>query len=307
MSSESHNSDTSSNPAPSTEPILRRAVACLGCRYNLEGLRANGRCPECGTNILETLASSIDLETDQLEPIEYGSRFGGALLLIVVCTFSATSATVGPVAYFLADSLGALPNAGSSSGLRDALDLGAAALLAFARIGAALGVLVSGPILWRARSFDRIQFVSVTRSRLLICGGFCLWLVALSPSIASLSLPLATYAAIPATMVLIGLHPLIRAAGERSKIYRGSVARQPVGLLTLACGVAGVASLTKIFLQVGVPQTEDWQHLLGIVALTSFGLLEIGLLYLVLNAWWIWRALASPPPRLDSLLQTPKS
>lgn len=228
------------------------------------------------------------------------------LLLAAICTLAAASATVGPVAYFVAELMTTISPTGSSSALSASLSLISTALLTVGRMGACLGVLVTGPWLWQSTSFDRMRFRKPSRSDLLMSGGFLLWLLALSPSVAQLSLPLATYGAIPAIMVLVGLRPLVAQAGARSKVYRASVARQPVQLLVLACAFAGGASLTKLFLQVGFPETEEWQHLLGIVALASFALLEIGLLYLVLNCWWIWRALASPPPQLDSLLGTPR-
>ncbi|MSR41642.1 MAG: hypothetical protein EXS10_07045 [Phycisphaerales bacterium] len=301
-----HNSEVLSESTVANDPVVRRPIACSHCGYNLEGLRAHGRCPECGTSVLESLASSIDLATSHMEPLERGGRLGGTLLVLAMCTLFATAATLGPVAYFITESITTLPPATSPSTLSGSLAVGSVLCLSLARIGACLGILASGPFPWGTRKLDQTLFTSMTRSRLFICGGFILWLVAMAPSLAMLSLPLATYAAIPATMVLIGLQPLVTRAGERSKMYRGSVARQPIQLLILAAVLAGGASLTKIFLQIGVPETEEWQYLLGVIALTSFALLELGLCYLVLNCWWIWRALASPPPQLDALLEAPK-
>ena len=291
----------------SHDPVVRKPIACIRCQYNLEGLRAHGRCPECGTSVIETLASSIDLVNARLAPLESGARVGGMLLILAACTLCATGATLGPVAYFVAESINATAafSTSTQSSIDTVLAIGTMLLLHAARIGACVGILAAGPFPWSGSKIDRSLFTSMTRSRLFICGGFCLWLVAMAPSVASLSLPLATSAAIPATMVLIGLHPLVTQAGERSKIYRNSTARQPVQLLILAAALAGGASLTKIFLQIGMPDTEDWQYSLGILALTSFALLEIGLLYLTLNCWWIWRALASPPPNLDSIIEAP--
>jgi DNA-directed RNA polymerase subunit RPC12/RpoP len=34
---------------------IRADIKCFGCGYNLRGLERTGRCPECGTRIIEAL------------------------------------------------------------------------------------------------------------------------------------------------------------------------------------------------------------------------------------------------------------
>lgn len=41
---------------PITWSRARATVACVGCRYDLAGLSAPGRCPECGKDLLESLS-----------------------------------------------------------------------------------------------------------------------------------------------------------------------------------------------------------------------------------------------------------
>src|SRR5436190_11050691 len=40
---------------PTSPAVITLDVPCVGCRYDLRGLRADGRCPECGMEIAQSL------------------------------------------------------------------------------------------------------------------------------------------------------------------------------------------------------------------------------------------------------------
>jgi hypothetical protein len=42
-------------PEPTTDQLIDEDLPCIKCSYNLRGLQDEGQCPECGTNIEETL------------------------------------------------------------------------------------------------------------------------------------------------------------------------------------------------------------------------------------------------------------
>jgi endogenous inhibitor of DNA gyrase (YacG/DUF329 family) len=45
--------------ALNTDGIIRLGVKCIGCEYDLRGLRLDGRCPECGKPVTETLPPDL--------------------------------------------------------------------------------------------------------------------------------------------------------------------------------------------------------------------------------------------------------
>ena len=80
------------------------------------------------------------------------------------------------------------------------------------------------------------------RAHILGAGGFAMWYAA---AIQPPSVIIATYAALPAAMVLLAVTPLLRDLGPRSRAYRSARATaQRIDGLLLSTGLAGGASAT---------------------------------------------------------------
>ena len=105
---------------------------------------------------------------------------------------------------------------------------------------------------------------------------------------------------------LFGLDGILQAIGQRSRAFRtarggrqgvmgmigalgGIVLGELMGLLAATAGSGGTRLAT-------IAMVMTWISTL---------MLLIGLAYLVVNAWWIRRALCSPPPALAEILDQP--
>lgn len=78
-----------SNRYSSGDFVIIRDVACEECSYNLRGLAADGRCPECGTNVRLTL-EHLEGRSHLVSPVR---EHAGSWLTVM------TLATLGTLAY----------------------------------------------------------------------------------------------------------------------------------------------------------------------------------------------------------------
>lgn len=277
-----------------SEPVIRRPLRCIQCGYDLEGLSARGACPECGRDIVASLASNLDLTATDRAPAPDARRVAWALFL----------ATAGALAggarlpEFAASAAAAELAATAARGLPLLLDKTAAVLHIVGLAGAATGLIALTFVLPR-RDERR-----VLRIRVLGCVGFALWLAL---SVATPNAIGLTATALPAGMVLLALSPLLRELGPRSRVYRDrETAKQRVDELLLALGIAGVASACAEFAAQD-SSNETTVALLRLVAAASAALVLIGLGYLATNAYWILRSVLNPEPTLSEVLGTSDS
>lgn len=263
-------------------PVVRRPLPCVQCGYDLEGLAALGQCPECGRSIVDSLAARLDLDPRAGPEVPFPRRvaatlllaaagcLGGSLVFGALLARLALEATAGPAAPFLGHALSAAAVALTSAGF--------------------LGFLLVLPWLRHDR------FV---RAKVLGTGGFALWIAAALADPAPMT---ATYTALPASMVLVALAPLLSELGPRSPAFRRARAtRQQVHVLLVSTGLAGGAGATAAFLELhGGLDELVWT--LRIVAVASAMLTAVGFGYLVLNAAWILGATLRPPLSLDEAI-----
>lgn len=271
-----------------SDPVIRRPLRCVQCGYDLEGLSARGACPECGREIVASLASNLDLTAAEREPAPDARRVAWALFLATAGCLVASARLLELALRTAAQEL----SSSTAETLPAILLKTASALHLLAIFGAALGLLALGLVLPR-RNERR-----VLRIRVLGCVGFALWL-ALSlgpPSAFGL-----TATALPAGMALLSLSPLLRELGPRSRVYRDrESAKQRIDELLLALGIAGIASGCAEFAAKD-SANETVVALLRLVADACGGLLVIGLGYLTMNAYWILRAVLRPEPTLSEV------
>jgi hypothetical protein len=272
-----------------SEPVIRRPLRCVQCGYDLEGLSARGSCPECGREIVASLASSLDLAAPVRTADPRAPRLAWALFLATIGCLAASARLpefgIRAAAMELASGATGRPPFALLE-IADALHL-----LAIA--GAALGLVAMAFVL--PRNDER----RVLRIRVLACVGFALWLaLSLAPPT-----PFGlTATALPAGMALLSLSPVLRELGPRSRVYRDrESAKQRIDELLLALGIAGIASGCA---EVAARDSanETMVTILRLVAVASASLVLVGLVYLAANSLWILRSILHPDPTLSEIL-----
>ena len=83
------------------DPIIRRTLLCSVCRYDLEGLSARGNCPECGHDIVASLAARLDLGATQALEFPGARRMAWALTLAAVGALAGTGILATAVFEFI--------------------------------------------------------------------------------------------------------------------------------------------------------------------------------------------------------------
>ena len=276
------------------DPIIRRTLLCSVCRYDLEGLSARGNCPECGHDIVASLAARLDLGATQALEFPGARRMAWALTLAAVGALAGTGILATAVFEFISIRANA-PT--SATILINVLRSGPTVAL----VGASIGfVAMLGVLPWTNRD-------GMLRCRVLGTLGFTLWIVA---ALEQPSLGWMLGATGAAAIALIAIAPLFKQLGPLSRVYRSrQTAAQPFNALLLAlfgagsCGglANGLPSLRKI-----TPALADTIELastvLWLTATACAATLVFGLLYLVVNAVWILCAVMRPAPDADSIL-----
>jgi len=276
---------------PMPEAVIRRPLRCAQCGYDLEGLPARGACPECGTEIVVSLARRLDLEGPPARPAPEARRLAWALMLGAIGVLGASMRTVEFALRHVLDEYTARGSEAAS--LASALDAAADLLQLAALAGALLGFVALGALLpWRSER-------RLMRTRLAGCGAFAMWVALIVPPAATIGV---AATALPAALALLALSPLLRELGPLSRVYRSrSSAKQRIDELLLAVVIAGVAAAAAFFAE-GAASDATTVALLRIAAAASAGLSIIGFGYLALNCAWILRATLSPDPTLAEVL-----
>lgn len=110
-------------------------------------------------------------------------------------------------------------------------------------------------------------------------------------------------AAVPfAIVAMLGFRGLLELVGLRSRAYRTAKGgRQSIDALIGAILAGAVGNLIGA---VGLWQRIDWLETIGQTLFgASAALLLLGLVYLIVNCWWIRSSLRKPPPRLEELVR----
>jgi len=273
------------------EAVIRRPLRCAQCGYDLEGLPARGACPECGCEIVVSLARRLDLDGPPARPAPEARRLAWALMLGAVGILGASLRTVEFAARSVLDEYSARGAVGART--LSALDTTADLLQFAALAGALLGLVALAALLpWRGER-------RLLRTRLVGCGAFAMWVALIVPPAATIGV---AATALPAALALLALSPLLRELGPLSRVYRSrSSAKQRIDELLLAVVIAGVASAAGAF-AADAASDDTTIALLQIAAAASAGLAIIGFGYLALNCAWILRATVSPDPTLAEVL-----
>lgn len=294
--------------APSQPQSLAGAVVCSplhcrGCGYNLYGLSAEGRCPECGLEVWETVLHTVDPAASRLPKLRNPRAVGNGLFWLILSLFVAAVILVArPVALRL-DTL-------DSTGLRDISAWTPPHLALVAGVVVLAALKAAGSF---APPKGQPLHGSIGRDIRLLVAGMIAWalLVIIQVGLQWKAVPawglgLARIAATFGAMVgLFGLDGILRAIGQRSRAFRTARGGRQ-GVLAMIGALAGVV-LGELMGMASAMSSRAGGGLatMGmVVTWISTLMLLIGLAYLVVNGWWIRRALCRPPPALDEILDS---
>ena len=268
-------------------------------------LSADSRCPECGLEIWETVLHTVDPAASRLPKMRNPRAVGNGLFWVILSLFAGAIIIVArPIALQL-----------------DALDpTGVRNISAFAppnlAIVAGVVVLVG---LMAARRFAPAKGHepggAVLRDIRLLVAGMIAWslLVIIQPGLQRLAVPgwgleLTHIAAALGAMVgLFGLDGVLQAIGQRSRAFRTARGGRQ-GVLGLIGALVGVVLGELMGLPAAVAGFSGSRLATVGTSVTRIStlMLLIGLAYLVVNGWWIRRALCRPPPALAEILDRPE-
>lgn len=282
------------------EAVVRTELACRGCRYNLYALAADGKCPECGMDISQTVIHAIDPAASNLPKISNPNAVGNGLLWLLISLVIATLLLIArPIALRL-DAL-------DKTGLQDFCAFTPTYLPIAAGLAVLLGIIAAVRFIPKK---DNEHNGTIRRDiRVLITGMiglsvFCIvssWLQYMHLTNWILNLG---YIALMvcAIVILYGLKGILRAVGQRSREYRTARGgRQGIRAMIGAMFAAIAGQLVQMVVtQLGsFPRIEA---MATVITYMSVLMLVIGLGYLVVNGWWIRKALCKPPPKLRTIL-----
>jgi hypothetical protein len=281
--------------------VVASPVHCRQCGYNLFGLRAGGVCPECGLEVWETILHTVDPEASRLPRLHRPKAVGNALLWLIACmALGALLLVLRPIALGIDDL--------DDSQLRN-LAAWTPEYLPFAAALFALAGLWS--VWWLAPLRAEESSGAEWRDVWLLGTGLLLWAVLVlvgewtKNSAAPWWLGEVTWLAVAVAAVvgLIGLRGILETIGLRSRLYRTARSGRQ-GIQGMVAAIFGTAAGHAIHLVAATAGGLRYLETLGtVIVIISTLMLVIGLLYLVVNAWWIHRSLRCPPPSLGEILR----
>ncbi|MCH2147855.1 MAG: hypothetical protein MK095_00280 [Phycisphaerales bacterium] len=308
--------------------VVVSTVSCERCGYDVRGLPATGACPECGRSVQSSLARWIDPEFHQLPQVAnptavaFGLWWLATLMLVSFLAW-AFGMVLTQTPFLLFDTSG-VSNTLLPGWFHASTDLGGWLLLASPACS-----LLAIPVVFALTPLRKSERVAKAWKIIgLLLSGLVLWTIAMvlqlwippggglhhlaraatdsghngSWELGSLIL---TLSPLPGgCLLLFGFRSLLGELGRRSRLFRTATTKRQyvldliwatlfwTGGIVLQYGGGGM----------GVPLPVTFGSILRTVA---GGFLVVGVLYLWLNLRWISTPLATPPPKLRSLLSDP--
>lgn len=269
-------------------PTIRARITCSKCGYDLEGLDADAKCPECGQEIMATLAARLDPATESLARSRDTLRVAWGVYLACVGSVLGCALALAPVIDLARASI--TPPAWVAPGV----DGVRAVSPSVAVVGAVVGLVGLAAVLpWGRRK-------ALLRARVVGCAGFAAWLV-LALRAPSLDNALAALGAVAA--VVASLTPLLRELVPYSRVYRSARhATQTTRDLLVAAGVSLGSGVAALLIRRQQVASDELVPYLAIAAYGSAMFLFVGLCYRLANAHWALASVRRPPPRVADVL-----
>lgn len=285
--------------------VVVLSLRCKVCGYELRGLDAEGRCPECGLGVRETIAVTVEPPSRRLSDLHNAAAVGAGLLMLSVMLLCATLYIVLPPAN---RALGAV--AGRGQPLLDFVLFEWPYVIVIGT-GIFIGVLVA---LWLIAPARHNADVSRIRWHLSLVGvGALLWYgsilaVNLISSSAGwigffgVGICLTFLPMLAGLLAFVGLRGIVQTLGRRSRQFRTARgSRQYVRDLIAALVSVALGEMVR---QVGLAMHWQGPMVVGSVIVWVAGaLLILGQCYLVWNTWWVRQALLRPAPTLTELVR----
>lgn len=299
------------DPASTERFQIRRSVYCRRCSYDLRSLEIDGRCPECGLEIWPSVIHLVDPTASKLPQLRDPRGVGNALVWLF------TSALVGSMCLTVGGIL-QLPDALSLSGVRIGVLRLPSDLTLLSGLAAATGLLS----VWKFMPpRNDLHGQAVRRDLWLLAIALLIWatvcvglwdhertwskmgLMSDADAVVTVRSLAHLTIAIAAALGLFSVRKIFIAIGARSREYRraqgGRQGVRPMMVSSLGVAVGSICRYLST-----VDNLPDLLDELGVIIVgVSVLMLNIGLAYLLVNAWWIRRVLRRPPPRLRDLLQ----
>ena len=288
-------------PPQWAQAVVLDSLHCRKCGYNLQGVRADGRCPECGTDIWMSLQHTVDPTASRLPSLRNPRAVGDSLLVLTLCMLAGMLLLLGP-------SIGGLIDSSIGNSVRfwstrfpalswwSALLLVIAGLWAVRKLAPPRGSEPGGTV------WDDIWRIALGLVGWLFFS--CLWVLFNENSSIGLRQTIALHSGIVvfAILGLAGLRGVLAIIGARSREYRRSQGgRQSVEVIIAAIAAGFIGALLH-WASVNGWISRDWTFMSRTIIWVSNFMVLIGLMYLVKNAWWIRTSLRRPPPPLDVVL-----
>lgn len=277
-------------------PVLDAHVRCVRCSYDLAGCRVLGACPECGVEVVASVAASSDPGVSGLAAPEDPRAASLAVIAAAAAPMAAVLVQGSGPAMRMVDTL-----AGRGSSFPSQVErpswAASAAVLAVAGALVARGLSErSNPTLRAALGAGRVRRLagSLWAWSAILAAGF---VASLTPVGTYGSLRIAVIAAqlLPSAWMLWSLGPALGRAGAVSRTYReGRHGKQGAELVALVLMGAIAAHVGTVAAQ---GYGEDVATLVWGAAMALSVLAAIGLAYLLANGWVIGTALRRP--RID--------
>jgi hypothetical protein len=291
-----------------SETVVTTSVGCRTCGYLLRGLRATSSCPECGADVWRSVLKAIDDEAGVRRQLSNPRAVGNGLVMVITAMLLTAGIIVAwavIVRLVVSTSLvDGVVLAMATTILRTAIPvLGLIGLIGIALLwprGSArwslhLGVMpgAAGVALWTLQWSYGLEWTRLVN-------GYDAW-----PSEAMRASVEAIIRALIVCVILLGLRNVFGAIGQRSVAYRRAKGgRQGLESMVVAILAGTIGAILSILarhdiLPAPIGATGS------VVKWVCVFMLLIGLMYLVMNAWWIRREIRAPRPGLDDVCKVP--